>query len=762
MALVLGLLAPCIVGGQGVSATGTIAGRVLLDSDSGMAGAPAMNATVALVGTTTVVRSDRDGRFVLSNVAAGMRLLRVTATEFSAQTVSVTVVAGDTARVDIVLRSRHAPVVMAPIQTDAQSVDREMFQTRPNVGTLTLTATQLSSAPRVGERDVIRAVQLLPGVEARNDFNTGLNVRGGEADQNLILLDGHPLYNPFHLGGLFSTFMDATVGGIELITGAFPARYGGRLSSVLDVQSADDARLGIHGTADISALGATGRLTGLLNGGAGTWSFAARRTYADAATSIFTNNIFPYHFRDFHGRATYSLPADIRLAITGYLGRDVLDANLADFENDSSASRASEGRWAFNWGNRLIGASLERDVGRLRAEQRFSASGFSTTLDLGDGTLSQQNAIRDLRASGDVLLRTSNHDVSAGYDVAAYHTRYASGSSQTGTSDFDITQQGTAGGLWIDDVWRLSSRWLIEPGLRGDALTSRHYASLSPRLSVKYFVTPSLALTAAGGYVTQWLHSLAGDGPLRYFEIWMASDSLIPVASAWHGVAGIERRLRDAGSIRLEAYLKRYPRVMEANWSEDPSVRGDELFAAQGTSYGVDLLARWQPTTGVAGWLSYSYGMSRRWVDTLSWAPGHDRRHDLNVVASWKLARYQLGARFGLATGTPYTPIVGSVARREYDPSTDTWGSGSPILYVEPIGGARNTARFPITHRVDLDISREFRRRHSSWTPYISVANAYNAKNVLVYLYQFGTTPATRRAISQFPILPSAGLRVAF
>src|SRR6185295_1843053 len=261
------------------------------------------------------------------------------------------------------------PLVLGEVKVAARSVDQELFETRPSVGTIAMSAAAMAAAPRVGERDVVRVMQLLPGVEARNDFNTGLNVRGGEADQNLILLDGHPLYNPFHLGGLFSTFMDATVGGIELMTGAFPARYGGRLSSVLDVKSADDSRPGIHGTADVSALGATGRVTGLFADGLGTWSVAARRTYADAAARIFTTNIFPYHFRDVHARSTYILPSDVRLALTLYVGRDVLDANLAEFETDSADSRASQGRWAFNWGNRLAGLTLTKDLGRSTFEQ---------------------------------------------------------------------------------------------------------------------------------------------------------------------------------------------------------------------------------------------------------------------------------------------------------------------------------------------------------------------------------------------------------
>ena len=126
------------------------------------------------------------------------------------------------------------------------------------------------------------------------------------------------------------------------------------------------------------------------------------------------------------------------------------------------------------------------------------------------------------------------------------------------------------------------------------------------------------------------------------------------------------------------------------------------------------------------------------------------------------MSRYRIGARFGFATGSPYTPIVGQIVRRVYDPSLDRWGTGDPALYREPIGGARNSARFPPTHRLDLDVSREVLRRGATISPYVSVANAYNAQNVFVYLYDYSSDNPTRRAISQFPILPSAGLRIAF
>ena len=742
---------------------GVVAGRVMARADTGAA-APVPGATVSVVGSALGATTGADGRFVLARVPAGPATLRVRLLGYRTVERAVRVGAGDTVRVDVTLRAEAQR--LSGVSTIARPADVEMFESRPNVGTVAMEAPAMAGVPSVGEPDVVRVVQLLPGVVQRNDFNTGLNVRGGEADQNLILLDGHPIYNPFHVGGLFSTFMDATVGGIELMTGAFPARYGGRLSSVLDVRSAEDARPGVHASADLSALGATGRLAGSFGVGRGSWSVAGRRTYADAVATVFTSNSFPYHFRDLQGRATYALPGAARLAVTAYDGKDVLDLNLADYERDATPTRASDGRWSYDWGNRVVGATLARDFGAgVTVEQRVSTSGFSTLLDVGEGASAQRSRIRDVRLGGSLLARWVAHDLGLGYELAAHRIRYASGSAETGTSDFDLVQRPRTGAAWVDDLWRLSPRWLVEGGVRAEAMTGREWAALSPRASVKFFATPDLALTAGAGRVTQTLHSLAGDGPMRFFEIWVASDSFIPVETAWHWVAGAERRLTGgagAGSVRVEGYLKRYDRVLEANRSEDPRRRGDEFYLAEGRSYGLDLLARWQPARGVGGWVSYTYGVASRWRDGTRWAPGHDRRHDLDAVATWSLAKYRLGARFGFATGTPYTAIVGEVARRVYDPSRDRWGTGEPRVFVEALGGRRNGARFPPTHRLDVDASRAFTFRGATVAPYLSVVNAYNARNVFVYLYEYSTDRPYRRAISQFPILPSAGVRVEF
>jgi hypothetical protein len=755
----------CGLCSEGVAqpATGTITGRVSLATDSlGTAAGAGAGATVAVAGTSVVGRTDPAGRFILQRVPAGVARVRVRLLGYRLLERDIVVPAGDTARLDLVLVTDTR--VLDPVRADARSPDAVAFETRPAVATVAITARAMAGIPKVGEPDVVRIVQLLPGVVSRNDFNTGLNVRGGEADQNLVLLDGFPIYNPFHLGGLFSTFMDATVGGIELMTAAYPARHGGRLSSVLDVRSADETRGGANATIDVSAIGATAKVGGVVESGRGMWSLAGRRTYADAATAAFTRNVFPYHFRDLHARAAYAVSSTLRIGATAYAGADALDLDLAQFENDTLSPQARDGSWAFDWGNEVVGVSLAKDFGAgTTLEQRVSTSAFSAVLDVGDGSHEQRSAIREFRLAGSLTTRRARHDPSIGYELATYRTRYTSGAAQTGVSDFALRQQTGSAAAWIDELWRLGTRWLLQGGVRGELLQDGQWGALSPRVSVKYFASPDVALTAAVGRMTQWTHSLAGDGPLRYFDIWIASDSFVPVTTAWHYVAGAERRMGDAGALKLEGYAKRYERALEVNPADDPARLGDEFLVGHGLSYGVDLLARLNPAeSGLSGWIAYGYGLSWRSSNGRRWAPGHDRRHDLDVVATWRGARYRVGARFGYATGTPYTPIIGQIARRVYDPSLDRWGTGEPRIWIESLGGRRNSSRFPVYHRVDLDASRDFHVRGATISPYVSVVNAYNGKNVFVYLYNYSNDTPTRRAISQFPILPSLGARVVF
>jgi hypothetical protein len=773
LALVLAL-SPVIHAQQRRDSTGVVAGRVV----DAVSAEPRAGTGVAILGpagaATNGAIAGPDGRFVISNVAAGEAAVRARLLGYKTADRRISVRPGDTTRVDFALEPEAA--VLGAVETRARPVERDVFEARPAVGTVQITARAAEGVPKLAEADIIRAVQLLPGVEARNDFSTGMNVRGGEADQNLILLDGYPIYNPFHVGGVFSTFIDPTVGDVTLMTGGFPARYGERLSSVLDVHSAAEARSGVHGTAELSLLSSTAEIGQSFAGGKGTWMIAGRRTYADQFVSLISNEQLPYHFRDEQAHASYALTPSTRLSITAYDGRDVLDANIAGF-GDSTSADASGGTFLFDWGNAVAGATLTHSFGsRARhglarlvlgdstlLEQRASISRFSTRLDLGAGTLTLANRVSDRRLGGSLDAHTDGHDLMYGYEVASYGIDYDATSSQTGTRLYGLRQAPTSGALYLDDLWRVSPSWLVETGLRGETLTGTGWAGVSPRVSAKYFVTRDFALTAAVGRFTQWTHSLdREDIPVRLFDFWVASDATTPVSTAWHYILGSERWFGQTRYVRVEGFYKRYGHLLESNPQADPNTPGDEFFSVGGDSYGADVLVRQFESGPFSGWISYTYAVATRERDGVSYFPGHDRRHDLNMVGSWHLSKYVIGLRFGYATGTPYTDIVGEIVRRIYDPGLNTWGTRGGLAQPEFVGGTHNGARLPATQRLDADVTRNYHWRGMTIAPYLSIVNAYDAKNVFLYVFDYTKNPPTRQAISQFPILPSAGVSVRF
>jgi hypothetical protein len=745
--------------------SGTIAGRTIVAES----GAPRPGVSVLVLGTTRGAIADSTGRFTIIDVAPGAHRLRARQLGYAETDVPVVVRAGETTHVTIALTP--SSTTLGAIRTEARGPDRVLFLTRPAVATTSISSRAIEAVPRLGEPDIIRVVQLLPGVAAKNDFSTGFNVRGGEADQNLILIDGYPIYNPFHLGGLFSTFMDATVRDATLMTGAYPARFGGRLSSVLDVRSAVEERPGVHGSGEISLLGATGALAGQL-GGSGSWLLAGRRTYADRVVDAFSDEVLPYHFRDLHGHLALDLPGDFRFALTGYGGDDELNANLAEVQDDSTGASAGEGTFRFAWGNSVNGATLSRvtpgvlGADSLRSDVHVSRSRFSTIVDAGAGSSTVRNTVLDWRLGAAFTLHDEPHDFTVGVEQSRLRAVTQEGSPQTDPASRVRDQDGHVVALYADDLWRASSRLLVQGGLRFEQLSTRPWHALSPRLSLKYFVTPDFALTAATGRFTQWTHSLGReDTSIRFFDFWVMSDSATPVASAWHGVLGAEKWLGASRQVRVEGFLKRYGTVLESNASEDPFVQGDEFLPMRGRSYGFDVLLRQFESRDQrwSGWISYVYAVSSREQGGIRYFPGHDRRHNLNVVASWRSGPWQLGTRLGLASGTPYTEMVGQVVRRTFNPATGTWENpGAPPHDVDNIADTRNGARLPLTQRLDLNVSRDYQRGRTTIRPFLSIVNAYNARNVLLYILDYGEVPPIRRSISQFPILPSVGVSVVF
>ena len=661
--------------------------------------------------------------------------------------------------------SRRPVPTLPAVETVAPRDERVAFEQKPNVGTITITGRELTSAPRFfGEADVLRAVRLLPGVTARNDYSVGMNVRGGETDQNLVLLDGYPIYNPFHMAGLFGAFVEPMVDRVDFMTGAFPARYGGRLSSVLDVKSSVESRAGVHGRADVSLIATTVALGSGMQQGQSSWTIAARRTYADKFADLYKKGALPYHFRDAQAHVTRVLPGDWRLAFTAYDNvDDLVESSLGD---DSTA-------YTINWGNRLFGTMLSRTFDgapRLlglslgdstRVEQRLSTSRFNVRMDLFESALTLHNRVRDDRLSGTVTSFTQRHTRSVGYELARQQFAFDANYPLLLYPSDTVANRNTLAAAYTEDLWRPNERWLIEAGARVDAVAGAGGAALQPRLSLKYFVNRDLALTAAIGAFSQSVHSLAReDVPIRALDFWVGSGDAAPLSRAWHFVAGAERWLSRTRAFRVEAFLKQYASLIEQNPYSDPNIPGDEFLPVRGHSFGADLMLRQFGVRGFAGWLAYSFAMSSR-VDALGrrFHPGQDRRHDLNLVGNWTGRRYTLSTRLNVATGTPYTNVSGDFNRLDYTPMTHSYaGKGFTQFLVD----ARNAERLPLSQRLDLSLTRNGHTRGASVSPFLSIMNVYNAKNVFAYLFDYSATPPNRVGLKQFPVFPTIGVSIAW
>lgn len=726
-----------------------------------------------VLGTRRAVRSDSLGRFTVRDVPTGSATLWVRAIGYRANNTSMLVGHGDSL-LTITVRMRAITATLTSVNTIASRAEREQFDEAVRTSALTIRGSELSSIPALGERDALRAIAFLPGVSARNDFSTSFNVRGGEADQNLVMLDGIPIYNPFHLGGLFGTFIDAAVGEVELLTGGFSARYGGKLSSVLDVTSAEETRPGVHGSTDLSLLATSSRLAGSHGNGRFAWSVAGRRTYVDKVMQVMKgSDVFPYHFQDGQLHMRLLMPRGGTLSATAYTGKDVLDGNPGITESATSA--LSENSLTFDWGNSVGGVTYTQPLGaRSTLVQQLSQSAFRTAFAVPNDTITFAQEMRDLRVAGRLEHVAGDHDLTVGYELSSQRSAYRelipymekSAFPDALASDGDtlIAQRNRAVSLFIDDTWRVGDRLTLRPGVRVEHVSHLGWQGASPRIAAKYRVSRDLALTASAGRYVQWTHAVRNeDLPLRLFDFWMTADEQVPVSTATHLVLGAEHWLSATQFLRVESYHKSYDGLVEPSSSVDPRVRPSLLREFTGAAYGVDVYARQLERAGFSGWFAYSYAMSYRERDDQRYFAAHDRRHSANMVMSYTPnAVWTFGMHAGASTGTPYTGWAGHMTRWYFDPVLKTWAPGSKRNDGDVVHGARNAERLPFYTRLDLSVERRIDMNWATLRPTLSVVNLFDRRNVMMYTLESSESPSRITSFSQLPFVPSIGMRLDF
>ncbi len=766
------------------SQSASVEGRVL---DSGLAsavrGTPVEGAVVTLLqgeDSRATGLSGEDGRFRIAGVAPGRYTLRVERLGFAVFEEEIDLVAGATLTRDLELDASAITLEGMDVEA-ARTRERIRFEETGGISVRELSAEEVQLVPGVAEADPLRAVAVLPGVVTTSDFTSSFNVRGGSADQNLILVDGIPILSPFHLGGVFSVFNAEMIERAELQSGGFPAEHGGRVSSVLLVET-DPGPGEFAVDAGVSLIAARATVSGGWDGFDSTlgtsdtrWRIAGRRSYVDILAAPFTE--VPYNLTDLQGVFQTSIDDRTVLRISGYTGEDVVD--FTDFDPEVFPLRI---QW--DWGNRVLGARLIRSLsggGEWRATASTTRFGTGLAFPDFDDTEFRSELIQR-RLSTDWVLRRGPLEGRLGgsVDFMSYDNLARTGGTTFGEGKGQGTLLGTYGQL----SWRDPGAWLFEAGLRLDHWRPDPGGTItewSPRLAVKRFFGDSRwAVKAAVGRYTQFLHSLRDEELPIGLDVWVLAGDRAPHVVSDQLQVGIEAFPVEGWNVALEGFYRDFDGVVTVNNADDPNDDFDDILDGTGVSWGADLFVR--RTVGeVNGWVSLSWVKAERtFPDVLSpvdplprvtYAPIFDRRIDMDVVLRFPaLWGWTGGIRLNVGTGTPYTRAVASYAsyqprfledggRWSWAGSGDEDGDGGGYAVVL---GERNAERYPVYHRLDVGFRRTFEKSWGTITPTVDLLNVYNRRNVLFYFYQYDETPAQRSGISMFPLLPTIGVEVSF
>ncbi len=721
----------------------TVSGTVRSAADS----MPLAGVRVSVVERTARGETDRDGRFVLTGLPAIPLTLVFDRLGVARDTMALPPTVDE-----ITVYLEPQPVMVRPLVAEGALPARERFEQVAQPSTVTIGQAELRAAPALIEADVARTVQLLPGLVAKNDFSVGLNVRGGESDQNLIRLDGTTVFNPFHLGGLFGTFDPSAVSRVDLITGGFPAGFGGRLSSVLDVELRQGSRSETTVSGAVSVLSAKALVDGPIGNTGVTYLVGARRTYADAFIGTFSDDeVFTYYFADAVAKLTVPIGAGA-LRASGYWGRDA-----SVFEWIAPEPGRDGADLGFHWGNGLAGLTFTYPFGRMELEQHLSVSAFSTGLRLEPEVLDIDNRVVQLAARTSLTLPVGlDHDFQVGVGVERHHMDYGFESVALETAILDLRYRPTVWSAFVDDQWQPAPWLLLRPGVRLEHVSGgAGFTGVSPRVGFKTFLSRDFALTGSAGRYYQAVHSIRDqEVPLTLFDFWIGADDLTPVARSDHLVLGFERWFGPAMSLSVEGFLKSFDNLVIRNRADDPRVRGDGFLVGTGYARGVDLLLR-KHEGRIKGWIGYGLAKTERSVGAETFPPAHDRRHTVNVVieAPGPLGS-DLGIRWGYGSPIPYTGITGQWLHRQYNAELHLFEDPEE----EVLGGPTNAERFPHYSRLDIGFRWRFEGWGGVWRPYLQFVNLYNRRNVFIYTFDYTTVPATRSGYSQLPLLPTIGL----
>ena len=653
-------------------------------------------------------------------------------------------------RLDVALQVESVDLEEIVIQAERS----EELEQATQSSFIALQVEPLQQMPAIGEADLLRSLQLLPGIQSASDISSGLYVRGGGPDQTAILLDDIPLYNPSHLFGFFSTFNPDAIKDVQLYKGAYPAAYGRTLGAVLDVSNREGNRQRFSSRGGISLIAS--RLLAEGPVGQGSWMLAGRRTYLEPVLSAIRSRgvdiPLNYYFYDFNGKVNQRW-GDDTFTVSTYWGQDDLRADIEN-ENESFVD--------LRWGNRALTARWTRVFSpTLFGHFMAAGSSYENTLlfSFFDTPFGVANSIRDWSLKGDVdYFANRNHTLTLGFLATLFEFDYSQSFNQQEQSD--LYQRSVLASAYVQDEWQAGPTTRLRLGGRGTYFSVGDRLHFTPRMSLSHALSDKIRIKAAAGMYRQYLQLVTTEA-FSGGDFWMPLDSSVEPGRSYQGVVGTEWDPSRRYQLSVETYYTDLANLVvldNAVAADSDDTRSDDIFKSGGSGWASGVEVFLQRRTGAfTGWVGYTLGWTRRTFPELNggrtFPPKYDRRHDLSFVVSYQAGKWRLGSNLVYATGQAFTPASARYSLRE--PTTR-----SVKDYVLP--AERNSARLLPYHRLDASASREFGLWGLDVEFYLQIFNLYSRRNE--WFVQFNTkNPETKpEVVKQLPIVPTLGFNFSF
>ncbi len=688
-------------------------------------------------------------------------------------------------------------------EVQISSNKEEKIDRSTRMSTIDVPLEQIKKVPALfGEVDVLKVLQLLPGVSGGTEGTSGFYVRGGSPDQNLILLDGVPVYNVSHVGGIFSTFNSDALKNVTLTKGGFPARYGGRLSSILEINMKEGNTNEFHGEGGFGIIASRLTLEGPIKKDKASFMISGRRTYLDLIAKALLSldketkdevGKFSLFFHDLNAKVNWKLNQKHRLYLSSYFGKDQFGVSWNDtyFSGDDY----DRGESNINWGN--ITTALRWNYGirpNLFSNATLTYSRFKFNLlgafeskfneDFSSYAAKYFSGIEDLAAKIDFdYLPNPRHSIKFGsqlihhtYSPGAFNFKFEEKVQGGGIEKFDTLlgppkTKSIESATYVEDDIRFGS-FGLNLGLHFSTFTvpQKSYFSLQPRIAARYLLSKDYTVKASYASMTQYINLLTNEGIGLPTDLWVPSTKNILPQQSWQAAAGVVKIFRDQYETSVELFYKQMHDVIAykegSSYLDISDSWEDKITQGDGKAYGAEFFVQ-KKKGKLNGWIGYTLSWNNRKFEEInggeSYRYKYDRRHDFEIVANYQLSkRWSMSGSWQFATGNAVTlPVIKYLSISEYYKNE---------YYQKDvfINGKKNAYTMPSYHRLDLgfEYRKKKKRFEAAWV--LGVYNAYNRANPFFLIPSQKTDDATGvtktvfKKVSILPIIPNISYQFKF